>query len=193
LYLLRQVFFFGSFFIDLRADLPKAFESLITEPISINTFAFLIIVGMVLLAAVTGFGTKEIRDDSKAAHVALAFVRSGLSAGAIAAGSLVGTTFALLVITRGAQGSKLANTAEQFPLITLNLIALIYPMYLLAEVLLDPKDEKKLYIGVLTGTYIVIATASLFFAHNHMMLAAVVTLLFCVMAYGLLHRARADR
>lgn len=181
--------FFGSFFIDLRTNLPATFESLITEPVSLNTFAFLVVVGMTLLALVTKFGTNDYSKFPKTAYVALAFIRAGLSAGAIAAGSMVGLSVSLVIITRGAQGTPLANTAEQFPWITLNVIGLVYPMYLMAEMLLDPQDKKKLRLGILTAVYLVIALATFFFARNNLKIAGFVLLIFCAAAYGLLHKS----
>ena len=158
----------GNLFVDITADLPDWYASLIQEPISIAYFFILSIFGLLVTAAVTRGGTRDVVRKWWFRWFVLAPSKGGLSCGAIASGMLLGIGAGLFVVTRGSPVSELAETSRLFMWLGVYCIAIVYPVTLLMAYLIDVEQRHKVVIDVLGGVYVLLVIYSAFNLKEHL-------------------------
>lgn len=108
------VIFFGGFFIDFEKDLPKAYETFLTEPVAMNLFFWMSLCGLGLTASIAAFKGRGVLQRTVVTHYVLALSRTGLVAGAIIVGLFFGLAFAFLFLSFFPGYENVRQYSEQF-------------------------------------------------------------------------------
>ncbi|MCQ5167762.1 hypothetical protein NE645_17575, partial [Roseburia hominis] len=76
-------------------DLPKAYETFLTEPVAMNIFFWMSLLGLGVTGLIATIKGRSILRRKAVTHYSLALSRTGLVAGAIIAGLFLGLTLAI--------------------------------------------------------------------------------------------------
>ncbi|HRD68499.1 MAG: hypothetical protein IPL51_15635 [Candidatus Competibacteraceae bacterium] len=154
----------GPFFgVDLTKDLPDQYSNLIQEPVSISMFALLSGIPLLLIFLIGILkGEKTIHHPLILKYV-LPFPRTGLCAGAIIVGMLLGLGIMLWLITLGCKQGNLTSTAIQLIGLSGYFFLILLLFIILYLYLLYPWRKKIRILDIVSLSYLFMITLAMAF------------------------------
>ncbi|MDD1000974.1 hypothetical protein [Pseudomonas sp. TNT2022 ID642] len=157
--------FFGGFVIDFEKDLPKAYETFLTEPVAMNIFFWMSLCGLGLTALIAAVKGRAFLQRKVVTHYSLALSRTGLVAGAIIVGLFFGLAFAFLFLSFFPGHENVRQYSEQFFPLALQMFMFLSLLVIAHLYLLMPSGvagaKFNLLVLVLSSIFILLSLAGL--------------------------------
>lgn len=149
----------------LESDLPKSVMATLEGPISIYTFGWLSIVGLILLAIVTKCGKKEcdfnINRPKRIFWVALPICESAIALGIVIGGTLLGVAICSHIL----MAASLTSTKlyPQFYALAAFMFLITYPVAYFTIALIDTKKTVFFWLNFSAVVYAAFIAATFYF------------------------------
>ncbi|MBB5186640.1 Flp pilus assembly pilin Flp [Zhongshania antarctica] len=149
----------------LESDLPKSVVATLEGPISIYTFGWLSIVGLVLLAIVTKLGKKDcdfiINRPKRIFWVALPICEAAIALGIVIGGTLLGVAISSHILIAATLTST--KIYPQFYALAAFMFLITYPVGYFTIALIDTKKTVFFWLNVSALVYAAFIVATLYF------------------------------
>ncbi|MBA4272458.1 MAG: hypothetical protein C0438_05065 [Pseudomonas sp.] len=187
--------FFGGFFIDFEKDLPKAYETFLTEPVAMNIFFWMSLLGLGVTGLIATIKGRSILRRKAVTHYSLALSRTGLVAGAIIAGLFFGLALAFLLLSCFPGYEDVRKYSEQFFPLALQMFMFLSLLVIAHLYLLMPGGvlgtKFNLWVFLLSVIFLVLSIAAWFWELDHQLFEVALLCGVMQLVAQLIHRVSA--